>query len=218
MKLRPAAAAVLVPALGLTLAACGGTPSVATSRAGDGQSAVLQSPDAVQPPESLETGVMPAPGREAAPPLPVPDASAPAAATGLAISRELSEEGRSLRVLVEGLPPAAEVVAIRLEGPAGQQVEAGEILTGTRMTGGSERPRVSLRGGSEDPLGVTLMLDVFSTRPEPVEERESALAWAFLPLPDPDAYAADPTAWRVAVTLQDEVGKRRQLTDETPWD
>lgn len=144
----------------------------------------------------------------------------PAASTALQtrarISRETAEEGRSLRVLVEDLRPGERVVLIALEGPDGARVVAGpdEIRSGSRSGGtGTTRPRVQLEGGNNDPFGVTLSLDVFSSRPEAAETRDSALAWAFLPLPDPAAYAAAPGAWTVGVVLQDEVGRSRELSE-----
>jgi hypothetical protein len=136
--------------------------------------------------------------------------------TRATIARETAQEGRSLRVLVEDLRPGERVVLIALEGPQGARVVAGpdQIRSGSRSSGGgTTRPRVQLEGGNNDPLGVTLSLDVFSTRPERPEERDTALAWAFLPLPDPAGYAAAPGAWTVRVTLQDEVGRSLELSD-----
>ncbi|MEX2630546.1 MAG: hypothetical protein WD341_11470 [Tistlia sp.] len=132
------------------------------------------------------------------------------------LTRELAEEGRSLRVLVEDLRPGERVVLIALEGPGGARVVAGpeEIRSGSRTSGSGEaRPRVQLEGGNNDRLGVTLAMDLFSTRPEAREPHESALAWAFLPLPDPAAYAAAPGAWTLQATLQDEVGRSLELSD-----
>lgn len=162
----------------------------------------------------------PAPSREPASAAPAPAAPAevaPAQQTRAVISREPAEDGRSLRVLVEDLRPGERVALIALEGPDGRRLVAGpaDIRTGSRSAGsGLSRPRVQLQGGNNDPLGVTLSLDVFSTRPEGPEPRESALAWAFLPLPDPAAYAAAPGAWTVHVLLEDEVGRRLQLSDQ----
>ncbi len=136
--------------------------------------------------------------------------------TRATVTRALAEEGRSLRVLVERLRPGESVVGIALSGPDGARVVAGReaIRSGWRGGGpGSTRPRVRLEGGNNDPLGVTLSLDLFSSRPETPPERESALAWAFLPLPDPAAYAAAPEAWTLEVTLEDEVGRRFTLSD-----
>lgn len=153
------------------------------------------------------------PSRTADAPVAAPPASSQTRAT---ISRALAQEGRSLRVLVEDLRPGERVERIVLEGPDGGHVVAGykDIRTGRRSAGeGTSRPRVRLEGGNNDPLRMTLSLDVFSTRPDDPEPDESALAWAFLPLPDPAGYAADPGAWTVRVTLEDEVGRRLTLND-----
>ncbi|WP_085125785.1 hypothetical protein [Tistlia consotensis] len=188
----PLAALPAVLLLALALAACGG-------------------PSAPPRPASAASGARVGP--EGAP----SEAEAPPQLqTRATISRELAEGGRSLRVTVDDLRPGERVALIALEGPDGSRVVAGpdQIRTGSRTSGtGTTRPRVQLEGGNNERMGVTLSMDVFSTRPKGEPERESALAWAFLPLPDPAAYAAAPGRWTVQATLQDETGRSLEIGD-----
>jgi hypothetical protein len=186
---RAALQALAAATLALAAAGCApAAPSTGAPSPGDGSPAVA---------EPTAPHILPEAGPGAPNPL-------------LRLQRRAVEGGRAIELLAHGLRPDERMVEARLLGPLGERVAvpAERIRHGRSLTRTDPNPRVSIFGGSNTGVGVTLSLDVFGRRdPPPARPERSLRAWTRLQLP-PGARA---DAWAAEAVIEDSYGRRQIL-------
>jgi hypothetical protein len=127
-------------------------------------------------------------------------------------------EAAVVKVRTTEIPPGAVVERVLVIGPGGERLEAGKLSRSASETGPGlvSRPSIGIAvtGGSSG--GVIPSVGLGWQVTGGGRERRSQQVTAAVPLPDPAAYRATASQWRVEVHYSDVAGRRQVLALPAP--